>query len=555
MCIRAFHLGVPMGTLTIEGYRPARPPLIFLRRRHTLEPAGATAQGRGQAGGDSQAAALDLDKIPPAVTVQGGEAMSREEIKIIPLPPDRRGPAPPKRVAEPPNNPEYEQSVLGAILVRPEVMEKVAAILESGDFYRTAHGRIYQAMLDLYGRGNPVDLVTVSGLLKERGQLDDVGGPVFLAGLSEAVGFAVNGEHYAYLVKEKSDLRRYQAFGSKLAGAKTPGEAALVCEQIKVEQAKRAAGNGLQTITAKDLGEKEFAPRRWAIPGLITEGVTLFAGKPKAGKSWLALNIAVAKASGGVALGQIQVEPGGVLYLALEDSERRLKERLEKIMGAGEPFPDALHILTATGFPPLHNGGLVALDAWLKDRPEVKLVIIDTLGRVKPARGRNQDSYDHDTLVISALQKLSIDHQVALVVIHHTKKAAVDDFVDEVSGTFGLTGAADAIAVLSRVARGRMDGVLKLTGRDIEEQELPLTFDPHVGTWVVTEDGDVARASRSPGRQDILEILEYRGPMTPVEVADALDRNRTTVRNLLKKMKDDCEIRYLEDGRYIANIS
>ena len=108
----------------------------------------------------------------------------------------------------PPANPEAEQSVLGAILVRPEVMDRIADLIVPEDFYREAHGRIYQAMLDLYGRGEPVDLVTVSALLKERGKLEGVGGPVFLAGLSEQVGFATNAEYYANLVHDKSVLRR-----------------------------------------------------------------------------------------------------------------------------------------------------------------------------------------------------------------------------------------------------------------------------------------------------------------------------------------------------------
>jgi Mrp family chromosome partitioning ATPase len=475
--------------------------------------------------------------------------MSPEETKIITLP-DRHVPPAPKQAVTPPSNPEYEQSVLGAVLVRPEVMAMVADILQPADFYLEAHGRIYQAMLDLYGRGDPVDLVTVTGLVKERGQLDGVGGPDFLAGLSEAVGFATNGEFYARKVKELADLRRYKALGVKLAGAKTPGDAAVICEQIKVEQAKRAAGaTGLQTITAKDLGAKEFPPRRWAIPDLITEGVTILAGKPKAGKSWLALNIAVAVATGGKALGKIQVEQGGVLYLAMEDSERRLKERLKKIVGPDEPFPEGLHIITATGFPPLHNGGLIALDAWLKDHPEVKLVIIDTLGRVKPARGRHQDAYDHDTLVISALQKISFDHQTAFLVIHHTKKAGVDDFVDEVSGTFGLTGAADAIVVLSRVARGRLDGILKLTGRDVEEQELPLKFDPLLGTWVITDDGDVVKAGRSMERNTLIDFVEGFPGKTPTEISKILAKKPENVKSLLWRMSADGEVRAL-NGKY-----
>ena len=119
----------------------------------------------------------------------------------------------------PPANPEAEQSVLGAILVRPEVLDRVADLIEPADFYREAHGRIFQAMLDLYGRGEPVDLVTVTALLKERGQLEGVGGPVFLAALSEQVGFAANADYYAGLVHDKAVLRRLLDTTQEIAGA------------------------------------------------------------------------------------------------------------------------------------------------------------------------------------------------------------------------------------------------------------------------------------------------------------------------------------------------
>ena len=92
-------------------------------------------------------------------------------------------------------------------------------MIDPEDFYREAHGRIYQAMLDLYGRGEPVDLVTVTALLKERGQLEGVGGPVFLAGLSEQVGFATNAEYYANLVRDKAVLRRLLDCTQEIAAA------------------------------------------------------------------------------------------------------------------------------------------------------------------------------------------------------------------------------------------------------------------------------------------------------------------------------------------------
>lgn len=102
--------------------------------------------------------------------------------------------------------------------MRPEVLDAVADALSPGDFYREAHGRIYQAMLDLYEREQPVDLVTVTALLRERGQLESCGGPVFLSGLAEEVGFATNAEYYAGMVADKAILRRLLDATQEIAG-------------------------------------------------------------------------------------------------------------------------------------------------------------------------------------------------------------------------------------------------------------------------------------------------------------------------------------------------
>lgn len=304
----------------------------------------------------------------------------------------------------------------------------------------------------------------------------------------------------------------------------------------------------LKTITAKDLAAKTFPPPRWAIPDLLPEGLTILAGKPKAGKSWLALNVAVAMATGGQALRKIHVEQGEVLYLALEDSERRLQERLGKIVL--DSFPENLHFLTARDFPPLHKGGLEALDAWLTNKAEARLVIIDTLARVKPPRGRNSDAYAHDTAMIADLQTIAINHKLALIVVHHTKKARTDDFVEDVSGTYGLTGSADCIAVLIRKDRNTVDAVLKITGRDVPDMEKALKLNAEIGSWEIL--GEAQEFTMSRDRQEILAILRERGPQTPKQLANILGKTKDAIRMMLRRMEDTGVIRLNSDGEYEA---
>ena len=218
-----------------------------------------------------------------------------------------------------------------------------------------------------------------------------------------------------------------------------------------------------ETVTAADLMATELPPVRWGVRGVLPEGVTLLAGKPKLGKSWLALGLCVAVAAGGVALGTRQVEQGDVLYLALEDNRRRLQKRLGKMLCG--PAPEGLEI--ATAWPKLDEGGVEALGAWLGEHPEARLVAVDTLAKIRP-RTRGQNVYQDDYAALEELLPLAAEHEVAIVVVHHTRKMAAADPLDEISGSTGLTGGVDGVLVLKR-DRGKADAVLHVDGRDIEE--------------------------------------------------------------------------------------
>ncbi len=215
---------------------------------------------------------------------------------------------------QPPANPEAEQSVLGAILVRPTVLDEVNDLLRPADFYRGAHGCIYQAMLDLYGRGEPVDLVTVSALLKERDKLEGVGGPVFLAGLSEQVGFATNAEYYANLVRDKAILRRLLDASQEIAGgclspvenvADFLNEAESKLFQVVAHQKAQAHSLAdlvpIEEKRIEDLHEQRhellgistgFKDIDRLTAGLQNSDLIILAARPSMGKTALALNIA-----------------------------------------------------------------------------------------------------------------------------------------------------------------------------------------------------------------------------------------------------------------------
>lgn len=236
-------------------------------------------------------------------------------------------------------------------------------------------------------------------------------------------------------------------------------------------------------ISAPTLMAKHFEPLKWVVPGIIPEGLTLFAGPPKIGKSWLVLDLVNAVASGGRALGSLQVEQGAVLYLALEDSQRRLQDRLSKLL-EGKNASELLDIATIDGgFPRLDQGGADWLEAWIDKNPRARLIVADTLAKIRPPL-RQGSIYEQDYRAMEALLKIANERRVAIILVHHTKKGASADVLEEVSGSFGLTGGVDGVVILKR-ARGRAEATFMVTGRDVLEEEYVLDWNTSRTMWTL----------------------------------------------------------------------
>jgi hypothetical protein len=325
------------------------------------------------------------------------------------------------------------------------------------------------------------------------------------------------------------------------------GEQAEAHEQIT----PKAWHQGL--ITARDLQSKTFKPVRIILPGLIPEGVTLLAGKPKVGKSWLALDVCLAVADETrYVLGDMRPVHGDVLYLALEDNQRRLKKRIDKIVQTG-PWPD--HLELHTEWKRMDQGGLENIEAWLKLAKEPRLIWIDTLAKIRPIAGRSEQAYAGDYRAIEGLQKLSAQYQVGIVINHHLRKmSSEEDAFDDVSGTLGLTGAADTIIVMKRHS-----GMVKIfvRGRDIEEAELAAQFNRETCRWRLV--GEADDVFRSQERTAILAALKDAGhdkdgnpnAMSVAQIMAATERtSRHGLDALLYKMRKDGEIAVVGRGLY-----
>ncbi len=282
---------------------------------------------------------------------------------------------------------------------------------------------------------------------------------------------------------------------------------------------------------------------KWAIPDVLPEGVTILGGKPKIGKSWFALGLCVSTATGGTALGTKQVEQGDVLYLALEDNARRLKGRLQKILSVAPPHNLEIYLEWAR----LDNKGDKHLEQWLETHPNARLIVIDTLEKIrKSTRGTNV--YADDYAALEKLLPLAAKYNVSIMVVHHVSKREAEDPLDELSGSTGLSGGVDSALILKRV-RGSSNATLIVTGRDVDDQELALQWNEDVAGWSIT--GDAPHSDLSETRQKIRRALEEAGePLGPKEVAVATGLKVDVVKVQLPKMSDDEQIEKLARGKY-----
>lgn len=293
-----------------------------------------------------------------------------------------------------------------------------------------------------------------------------------------------------------------------------------------------------------------FPPPRWAVPGLIPEGLTILAGAPKLGKSWLSLAVCLDVANGTPVLGGIDADPGRTLYAALEDTPRRLQGRLHT-MGALD-VPEGFTTITELPTIP-HATDL--LDEHVAEYPDTRLVVLDVMAKVRPMTAAGQDRYEADYRVMGALKAFADRHGVAVIAVTHTRKMADSDVFNTVSGSTGLTGSADTTIVLHR-PRGETDAILSVTGRDVFEAEYAVRFDTTTGRWNLVGDSladaadAAATAKATAGIGDrSAEILAYvaKHPdgVKPKEVAEALDYPEA--RRYLARLAE--QERITKDGR------
>lgn len=297
--------------------------------------------------------------------------------------------------------------------------------------------------------------------------------------------------------------------------------------------------------TADRLMAATFPEPRWAVPGLLPEGVSLLAGPPKVGKSWLSLGLGLGIAAGWTVLGEITVQAGPVLYLALEDTPRRLQRRMRQLL-VDQLAPAGLTLLTSC--PTLPDGGDAVIARWLTRHPDARMVVLDVFARMRGPAPIGLSAYDADYAAVTRAKTIADQFGVAVVLVHHVRKAEAGDFLAEVSGTNGLAGAADTILVLKR-GRGQADAILHITGRDVDETERAMTFDPDTGTWTLLA-GEPIDHTLHDTRAAILAHVRVHPGVRPKDVAEATGVSHDLARRTCARMADDGQLTKTSTGQY-----
>lgn len=292
-----------------------------------------------------------------------------------------------------------------------------------------------------------------------------------------------------------------------------------------------------------DLYSTEFPEPRYTIPGLLPTGLAALGARPKIGKSWMGLQISTAVGTGGKVFDQ-QVDKGKVLYLALEDSPRRMKSRLQK-QGA----PVDTDIRFEFGWKPLIGEGTSDLIAEI-DRGGYSLVVIDTLARALGFIDPNKQA--EMSMHLGVLQRVAVDRNITIFLIdHHRKSHGGDgDAVDDLLGATAKAGVLDVAMGLYR-ERGERNASLKVTGRDIEERNLAVQFDHETGCWKLVGDADGVKAETI--QFDILEtIREHDGEANAKEIAEWLGKKPANItRELAELAGKGVLVKGKRQGRFV----
>jgi 5S rRNA maturation endonuclease (ribonuclease M5) len=297
---------------------------------------------------------------------------------------------------------------------------------------------------------------------------------------------------------------------------------------------------------ADELALIEFPPPIAYIPGMLFEGATLYAAPPKSGKSVSALGMAVALATGGRAFGQIKVERRRVLYFSLEDHPELIQNRLFTMIGS-KRLPPLLRVMhSCRGLVELQTD----LERYVNRYPDTGMVVVDTLAHARGLGARSRkDITQEDYNELIGFSHLANRLHIAIVVITHTAKALYEDELAQVSGSFGFSGAVDAIMLLQRKRYAAEAAMAVFSRRLGSEKKFELHWDELTMSYILDGEMSPQQAARTTS-VIIIECLQAAAtPLSIKAVAERCQIGPDVAKQRLYQLAKAGEI-VSDEGRY-----
>ena len=288
-----------------------------------------------------------------------------------------------------------------------------------------------------------------------------------------------------------------------------------MCGQLRKE--KNLKKTNLTVIDGETLMDKRLAPTRFCVETLLPQGLCILGGAPKVGKSWLVLDLCIHIARGEPLWG-LPVTQGETLYLCLEDSERRIQERLNLIT---DDVPSGLYF--ATGSTSIESGVCDWIRKFRQEHPAVTFVVIDTFQLIRTPTA--DVSYSNDYAELQPLRALAEELKICLLLLHHLRKMGDKDPINKLSGSTGIAGAVDAIYVLEKNERTENGATLYVSGRDIRDRKIKLEMESTTCTWRLISDSLVTPETNLSDELEALtdfvkEVGRFKG--RNIELAEAV---------------------------------
>lgn len=318
-----------------------------------------------------------------------------------------------------------------------------------------------------------------------------------------------------------------------------------------IKKAKQKYKTDKDSFSAYELQGSEITPPNWIVKDILPQGLAIISAPSKTGKSWMMLQLAAAVCEGGAFLGY-PTEQAGCLYYALEDSKFRLKDRINKML-CGAAAPKKLYL--AIKADPLDGGLLERLTAELEENACIKLVIIDTLQKVRGKSSKTETAYTSDYREMSALKDFADKRKICILLVHHLRKMTDDnDVFNMISGSNGIMGACDTIFILSKKKRADENATLSMTGRDIRQTDLVVHFNTEKYRWEVVgtpAEEQRKREEREYAQNPIVKVVKYLVEQPPYEWCG-------TATELMKAYHDmtgePCPLTPVSIGKEISNV-